>query len=63
MTVSDNINLTEKFQVGDIIFYQEKDWIIAEIADDIVTIHRDKIDGQSYSLKISKIDLREKLKN
>ena len=54
-------NNPDLFQIGDIVFYQEHDWKIAEIQETYITLYRDSIDGQSKTEKISIKELQEAL--
>lgn len=49
------------FQIGDIIFFQENDWKVAEIQGTQITLFRDRIDGQAETMKIESDELRNKL--
>ena len=61
MTNTKNFNNPDLFQIGDIVFYQEHDWKIAEIQETYITLYRDSIDGQSKTEKISIKELQEAL--
>ena len=61
MTNMTNSNNSDIFQVGDIVFYKEHDWKVAEIQENSITLHRDSIDGQSKTERISIQELQEAL--
>ena len=49
------------FQIGEVIFFQEHDWKVAEIQGDLITLYRDKVDGQPKAIKILADELKEQL--
>ena len=49
------------FQFGEVIFFQEHDWKVAEIQGDLITLYRDKVDGQPKAIKILADELKEQL--
>ena len=61
MTNTTNSNNSDIFQVGDIVFYKEHDWKVAEIQENSITLHRDSIDGQSKTERISIQELQKAL--
>jgi len=51
-----------EFSVGDIIFYEERDWKVAEINGSRITLYRERTDGRSKTIKLLPKDLQGTLK-
>ena len=51
-----------KFIVGDIIFFEEHDWKVAEINGNRITLYRDRIDGRSVTKRLRPKDIQGALK-
>ena len=47
MTKPKSTGKSDLFKVGDIVFYYEHDWKVAEILGKYFTLYRDRIDGRS----------------
>jgi hypothetical protein len=61
MTNSTKSNNSDIFQVGDLVFYKEHNWKVAEIQENYIILYRDSVDGQSKTERISIKELQEAL--
>ena len=62
MTKPKSTGKSDLFKVGDIVFYYEHDWKVAEILGKYLTLYRDRIDGRSETKRISSEELQEALR-
>ena len=51
-----------EFSVGDIIFFEERDWKVAEINGSRITLYRDRTDGRPETIRLQPKDLQGILK-
>ena len=59
---NNNSEMKSKVRIGDWIILEDLEWKIAEITDEIVTLYREGVSGNSHTIKKSLIDIESILK-
>ena len=61
--VSEHIaDFSQNYEVGESVFIENKEWIIAELGTGLFILQRDSVDGTSQTIDVSKIHLQELVK-
>lgn len=55
--------LSHGYQVGDAVFINDKEWMIAEITADAIELQRDSIDGTSRTITMTPAEIRQIVKD
>ncbi len=55
-------DLSLEYEVGDSVFIDNKEWIIAEVLNGKVKLQRDGIDGTSRTMDVTRSELQELMK-
>ena len=54
---NNNIEMKSKVRIGDRIILEDLEWKVAEIKDEIVTLYREGVGGNSHTIKKSLMDI------
>ena len=50
------------YEVGNSVFIDNRDWVIAEVRTGFIILQRDSVDGTSQTIDVSKNELQELVK-
>ena len=62
MKKTNDYNEPNEFSVGDIIFFEEREWKVAEIYGSRITLCCDRVDGSPETIRLQSKDLQGTLK-
>ncbi len=54
-------DLSLEYEIGKTVFIENKEWIIAEIQTGLIKFQRERVDGTSSTMDISKNDLQKRV--
>ncbi len=55
-------DFSQNYEVGESVFIENKEWVIAEILTEYIILQRDSVDGTSQTIDVSKNELQELVK-
>ena len=55
-------DFSQNYEVGESVFIENKEWIIAELGTGLFILQRDSVDGTSQTIDISESGLQELVK-
>ncbi len=62
MMSAQNADLSLEYEIGDSVFIENKEWIIAEIQETSIRLQRDGVDGSSRTLSLSHDEIKDIVK-
>ncbi len=54
-------DLSLEYEIGKSVFIENREWIIAEIQTGLIKFQRERVDGTSSTMDISKNDLQKRV--
>ncbi len=54
-------DLSLEYEIGKSVFIENREWIIAEIQTKLIKFQRERVDGTSSTMDISKNDLQKRV--
>ena len=54
-------DLSLEYEIGKTVFIENREWIIAEIQTGLIKFQRERVDGTSSTMDISKNDLQKRV--
>jgi len=54
-------DLSLEYEIGKSVFIENREWIIAEIQTGLIKLQRERVDGTSSTMDISKNDLQKRV--
>ena len=55
-------DFSQNYEVGESVFIENKEWVIAELRTGCIILQRDSVDGTSQTIDVSKNKLQELVK-
>jgi len=54
-------DLSLEYEIGKSVFIENREWIIAEVQTGLINLQRERVDGTSSKMGISKNDLQKRV--